>query len=261
MNFCDSHIHVGNFERVKKILNETKFINKYKLYTAIDPMMINETNTYIKEVDDFFAMPIIFKEINIEQENEFLKEYCSSLGKGVPVEIINNNSFFNENNKLPIFKEHFLINDFNDWQQRTLYYEYLNKKSGYLILHCKDRIRIEYINNLLNNFPKMNIIIAHLGRDTFETNDFITKVLYEYQHNPNIYFDISTIKDFNNIKQAFNIIGSNRILYGSDFPYDFDRNYEIKKLNDLKRIFDSNKDYNNVIGENFGRIKAKIYTK
>ena len=113
--------------------------------------------------------------------------------------MIDKNDKFIGDYSVLLFKEHFLVNDFLDWRDRSKFYDFLNDNEGYLLIHCKDKIRVEYIKNLLINFPKMNIIIAHLGRDTYEMTEFIRNILLAFAKNDNVLFDISTIHNVNNI--------------------------------------------------------------
>ncbi len=260
MKYNDSHLHIGDYQRVKDILSNTVFLNKYKLYKAVNPITIKQTKEYLDLINDFFAIPIVFKEINIEQENEFIKKYCKNIKKGIPVELINDNKYFYYYNRIPFFKEHFLLHKFDELNNRSLYYDFLNQNEGYLILHCNDKIRIEYIKKLINMFPKMNIIIAHLGRDTYENTTFIEEVLLEFKNYTNIYFDISTISNIYNIKMALSIIDSSRILYGSDFPYDFNMKDEESRINKINKILTSI-DFNNLMENNFNYVKEKVLRK
>lgn len=257
MNFKDSHVHIGNYETVSFILKNTKYLEKYKLYKAINIENIKNQEIYLKSLSDFFAIPIIFKEISIQQENKFVTTFCENFGKGVPVTLIDNNQNFEENFKYAIFKEHFLLHNFENYQNRSLYYEYLSENNGYLILHSKDDIRVEYIKKLRTNFPNMNIIVAHLGRKVFENFADIYNILNEFRYDNHIYFDFSTINDIKNIMLALEIIDYNRILYGSDFPYDFDYQQENNRKKSIELKLENKKDIFNVIGgTNFERIKS-----
>ncbi len=261
MTYCDSHVHIGNSERTKKILKETTFSQKYRLYSAVNPKVVEETQDYISNIKDFFAIPIVFKETDIELENMFVRDFCTELNKGIPVELLNTNNYFLTNKKLPIFKEHFLLHNYEKWMDRSLYYEYLNEQNGYLIIHSKDRIRISYIHNLIKMFPHINIIIAHLGRDILETSSFIENVLLEFKNYDNVYFDISTIYNIDNIQKALKLLGSKRILYGSDFPYEFNYNDELTRINQIRDICESETDFEDVMDRNYEYIKRKIYQK
>ena len=254
----DAHFHIGNYYRVKKILEHSQYITKYKLYNAINPQTIALQEEYIHKINNFFAIPIIFKEIDIQDENNFTNQFCISHGKGIPVILIDDNNFFEESKyTYALMKEHFLLHNFNDFQSRSLYYNYLNEQKGYLILHCRDDIRIFYIDKLRCMYPNMNIIVAHLGRNTIENYNDIEKLLLNFKFDNNILFDISTIANIEIILRALDIVGEERILYGSDFPYDFDFIKEQERIGKLKEIFIKEQQILKKIGEeNFEKVRC-----
>jgi len=258
MKICDAHLHLFSYDRVINILQTSQNKNKYKLYNSIDQSIIQNTDKYLETIDDFFAIPIIFKEINIEEENKYVLETCCNLKKGIPVTLIDKNENFKGNYNSLIFKEHFLLHKFEAWKDRSLYYEYLNEKEGFLILHCKDDIRLMYINKLLDNFPKINIIIAHLGRNVYEDNNFVLKIINSFKFRDNVFFDISTINNFENILTALNIVGYKRLLYGSDYPYEFSFNSDFYKKKKLFNVLNDN-EVEAIASNNYEKIKRKVY--
>lgn len=261
MKLYDSHVHIGNCEKNSEILENSHYKNKYKLYSCIDKNVMFQQDEYVSKLDDFFALPLFFKESDIQECNRFVINYCNNIGKGIPTLLIDDNKFFRDDYKFSIFKEHFLLNKYEDYKSRSLYYEFLDENNGFLIMHCKDNIRFEYINKLIEIYKNMHIIIAHLGRDTYESSEFINCVLEEFKKNERIFFDISTIHNLNNIINAINKVGSSRILYGSDFPFEVNNYdtffYEKDKLLGLL----NDKDSENIFEKNFEEIKRKIYVK
>jgi hypothetical protein len=247
---CDSHVHIGNYDRSCKILQTTKFGNKYKLYGSVDIEKIQKQDEYINGLKNFFAIPIIFKETNIAQENIYVSDYCSKHQNGIPVSIINNDFCIPKYN---IWKEHFLLNDHNEIELRKKTYEYINDTGGFLIIHCKDRIRFEYIQKLHQLYNNINIIIAHLGRDCFENTEFVYNILKKY-NDEKIFFDLSTITNPENIKNAFNMINNNNILFGSDYPYDsYDK---IENLKEKIYLYAENPD--DIFINNFKGVVKKL---
>ena len=99
-------------------------------------------------------------------------------------------------------------------------YEYLDQQDGYLLLHSLASIRVEYVQFLRMNFPNMNIIIAHMGRNGENHFSYMHNILTTFKDDEHIYFDTSTISDIAQLQYGINLIGCDRILWGSDFPYD-----------------------------------------
>lgn len=227
MKIIDSHVHIGDYERVKNILKNTIYLNKFRLYSSIDPNVVLNTDNYLNDTEGYFAIPIVFKEIDIVEENNFLEEHAKINKKAIPVPLIEPNT---KNFKSLLYKEHFLLHNYEEYETRYDTYSFLNENGGYLLIHCDDKIRVDYINYLMEKFPNMHIIIAHMGRNVFENYDFTTNVIDQFHSKDNIMFDTSTITNPEILKYGISKCGAERILYGSDFPYE-------KKITDSENQF------------------------
>lgn len=261
IEISDSHIHIGNHDTTINTIENSIYKDKYKVYSCLNKDVLLKEKDYISKLKNFFAIPIFFKETSIQKTNDYVLVFCKENEKGIPVLCIDDNNMYKDNYSAAIFKEHFLINKSDDFRNRSLYYDFLNTNSGYLLIHCKDNLRIRYVNELLDNFKNMNIIIAHLGRDTYETYSFIDKVLESFKSNERVLFDISTIHNFNNVENALNKVGNERILYGSDFPFEVSdiKEYEVK-IDTIIKTFNLETS-ERILNKNFERIKGKIYVR
>ena len=120
------------------------------------------------------------------------------------------------------FKEHFLIHEMDDVEKRAPYYEYLDRHGKILVLHCKDKGRLEYMEALRHRYPNMYIQAAHLGVDRKNIEE--TKLLFErFAEDSHVYFDVSTVYDLNFIAENCLSI-RNQVLYGTDCPYVLQEN-------------------------------------
>jgi RimJ/RimL family protein N-acetyltransferase len=122
--------------------------------------------------------------------------------------------------------------------------------------------RVTKIHYLKDNFPRLKIILAHSGRKwPFSGDDVIETIIPQLKHYDNLYFDTSTIRDSNTIENMVNSIGSERILFGSDFPYRKDLKENVYDLEiqtvDLADI--SNQDKDNIFRKNFKRLFFKSH--
>lgn len=117
-------------------------------------------------------------------------------------------------------------------------YDYLSQENGYLLLHTFTKNIVSHVKNLRENFPNMNIIIAHLGRDPKQSFDFTTNVINTFYKDQNVYTDVSTITNPELIKYAIKKYGSSRVLYGSDFPFSTERGTRSKNF--VSNVFKSN---------------------
>lgn len=260
MKKYDSHVHIGDYDITNNLLNNSKYKDKYRLYSAIDPEVIRQQDEYVRELEDFFVIPLFLKESEIMDCNKFVLNYCSN-NKGVPVLLVDNNKNFIDDYKIPFFKEHFLLHSNRDYKERSLYYNYLNDNKGYLLLHCKDDIRNEYVSKLLDEYNNISIIVAHLGRDVYENSQFIKNGLLMFKNDERVLFDISTINNLKNIDLALNIIGSERLLYGTDFPFECHNLEDIKNKRCQLIDYIPSDDVENIFEKNFERVRKRVYER
>ncbi len=104
------------------------------------------------------------------------------------------------------------------------------------------------IANILNNFPKIKIIAAHLGGYCF------WEEVYEVLAGREVYFDTSSAMRFIDEDMARKIIskhGTEKILFGSDFPLCSPKQ-ELEVLDRLKWLTQTEKD--NILGQNCARL-------
>lgn len=80
-----------------------------------------------------------------------------------------------------------------------------------LSMHPTD---LEDIENILKNFPRLKLLVAHPGNPSIAENYALAE---KY---PNMYLDLSGtgIARWGMLKKAVEILGPDRILFGSDFP-------------------------------------------
>lgn len=217
----DSHIHIGEEEECRNIIENSKYKDLYRIYSCFNPKTINDTEIFLKDVDNFFAIPLFFCETNIEQANDDLIKRIENNPKAIPVLLMCKNQCLKNLIFLldyKILKEHFTLHNPQDISDRNETYDYLNSKEGFLLLHTLSNSTYKHVMNLRKEYPKMKIIVAHLGRNGTGDFDFTTDMIDKLHSDENIYTDISTIQDPKLIKYAFKKFGSSRILYGSDFP-------------------------------------------
>ena len=219
----DTHIHIGDKLESKRNLETSKFKNVYRLYACLDPDVIDNTEDFVKRLDYFFAIPIVFCETDIPKANNYVLKYSQNNSGAVAVFLIDENKNFEEfvsQTRFNIFKEHFSLHNCEDVLKRSSAYDYISQNDGYLLLHTFSDKTYSYVKYLRKEFPNMKIIVAHLGRDSFGTYDYTKNMIDMLSVDEKIYTDISTIKNPNLIQYAIKKYGSERVLFGSDFPYE-----------------------------------------
>ena len=169
---------------------------------------------------------MFFCETNVEKANYNLIKRVEDNSKAIPILLMCKNQ--NLNNLIfllnyNILKEHFTLHNPKDISDRNETYDYLNSQEGFLLLHTLSGSTYQHVMSLRKEYPKMKIIVAHLGRNGNADYDFTTDMIDKLYSDENIYTDISTIENPDLIRYAFKKFGSSKILYGSDFPFEKNR--------------------------------------
>lgn len=256
--YIDAHVHVGDYNLVNKVLKESVYKQRYRLYSSLDPEIVEKQEDYLLQLLCYFAMPIVVKEIGVKESNSYLKEFCKTHENAIPVFFVGDREEVYKEGGALILKEHFIHHNYREWKNREESYCYLESNDGYLLIHSADDIRKEYINSLRKKFPKMNIIIAHMGRNVFEDYKFTTEIIDYFKEDKQVFFDISTVKNDNIILYALNALGDERILFGSDFPYECKKDIKLWDFTDRIKALDIPKtSKDNIFYKNTMRILGK----
>ena len=72
-----------------------------------------------------------------------------------------------------------------------------------------------------------------MGRDVWENYDFCKSIIDNFYSNERIYFDTSTITNKFIIQYGIEKIGSDRILFGTDYPYEKFRDDSPEKFSEI----------------------------
>jgi len=91
-----------------------------------------------------------------------------------------------------------------------------------VLLHLprKNRLRdprnIEEIKELVRRYPRVRLVVAHLGRSY--CTSFAAEGLPALRECGGVYYDLSAVLNPEVLKIAFEEVGAERLLFGSDFP-------------------------------------------
>lgn len=171
-----------------------------------------------------FPIPLGSNEIDVDNSNRYIIEaYDKNKEFFVPFLLISEKpdvNFIEQNPAVKGFKEAFHQKRYQDKGAFNKAYDLAQQKGLFLLIHPHMNERIEKIEYLKKEFPKLKIILAHAGRRIpftgMDVVDFILPALKKYD---DLYFDTSTIRDSGVIEQMVETLGVERILFGSDHPY------------------------------------------
>lgn len=257
----DSHVHLGHKRYMNKIKEQNEDLPGYQ--GKID----NPWDQYIKlasknGIYKALIFPFTFEEVDYSEANNYISQaYELNQELFVPFFIINEHLSPREIENKTLFgiKEHFYITRNSNIKIYFPIYDFLQETEKILFIHPHMNERIERIQTIKKSFPKLKIILAHSGRKwPFTGDDVLDLILPSLKSFEDIYFDTSTILDPNIISEMVNIIGSHRILFGSDYPFENPSGDVYKaELEVINKLEISTNDYENIVGNNFKRLFLK----
>lgn len=234
MKVIDAHVHMGMNSFCENPKTELKYNleNKYEDYFRV-----------FSSVDFYGAciLPIPGLDYSSEKSNEYLLSSSKkSKGRFIPICRADNDLGYNLNNGFSGCKIHRVY----DGQKESQYLEYCRLIELYekpLILHAEFKDKIKQIRKLTRLFPRLKIILAHMGRGHIYTSENVLENAEEFKHNGNIFFETSTVGNSETISEVCRLVGSERIMFGTDYPFGkiwFGDNYryedELKVITNAK---------------------------
>lgn len=228
----DSHMHMGSIsgasinsisgEYLISIMN--KFNIDYSFVTSLSSSL-KHNQIVINEVLKFPNRLIGFYWVN-PMRNSILEEVSKVVGKGfIGIKLrpeTDGYSLFNVS----------LLQSILDFAMKMGFIVYIHC-SGFGVSHASA------FNAICDFYPDLKVIIGHMAQGSLEA----IKVARKHD---NIFLETSTCHYEKFLSYAIKILGSNRILFGSDFPYS-NIILEISKITQLNIPMD---DKSKILGGN-----------
>lgn len=115
------------------------------------------------------------------------------------------------------FKQHFLLEP--ERFDLSKAYPAIAASGKPLMAHFPTYKIVESAEAILSQAPDIKLIIAHFGRCKPNTGACVTENLEALKKYPNVYFESSTVMDSEVLAGALEIVGPERICFGSDLPF------------------------------------------
>ena len=251
-NVFDAHMHYfhGKCEDMERILSTSPYKDSYFVYHSVNFNCI-DIDSYLSTVSGAFLMPFILKETNIQEANKSLFEYSEKFSTSIyPIPLIDEDTdCLQYLDKSIGAKEHFIKHNAFACERRERAYRLLDCHRKFLILHCGDNVRFNYVEYLLQRYKNLRIVLAHLGVNRMNRN-LTNKVLEKYSAESRVYFDTSTIFDADVLKYACSIIPIERIFFGSDTPFVVRDNPIEDAVKSIMELDISDSDKKNILHNN-----------
>lgn len=213
----DSHVHLGLPEhRVRK---GEELADLHLSYSDFMKEMDKA------EVTQAVVFPIPHRDYDIQKSNEYILEAAmKSNGRLIPFCRINECLEQNLRNGFKGAKLHSRYEDFEiagiEAQLRIL-----EDYGVPLILHARFKNKPEQVEQILRYAPNLFLILAHCGRGNINTTEQVIENANALKKHDRVYFETSTMENpltgnGEIVKQVCNIIGSDRVLIGTDYPFE-----------------------------------------
>ena len=261
MKISDAHCHIY---KTKWFFKFGRDLPKYIDKDFDENHILN--NMEDASIEKTVIFPFASIAINFEVANHYTVTISRRYpDKFIPFTVIDNKPGYWTANGVKGFKEHVygqrILRDskggetFSQDFKET--YAYMEKHRIPLLLHAGTNRVQRLQQDIFKDTPDLLVILAHLGADFPETNNHqprieqVKNTLTALKDYPTLYFDISAINDVDILLSALEIVESEKIIFGSDFPFA----KPIETLRLLKSIKGlSSQDLENILYNNIIKL-------
>jgi len=232
MKIIDAHCHIHRVDWVRAEKSNDFIISNFN-YEASEEIIL--ANMVEAGLDSTVIFPLPSVEIDLEMANRYTVEVANNYtGRLIPFTIIDDKPQYWVEQGVKGFKEHtFGQRIQKDRSGRNMFsqkfkdtYRFMEKHGLPLMLHAGINKVERLKEDMFNHTPQLIVIMAHIGADFLPQNNYlpeinrISNILEGLKEYPNVYYDISTVIDKKILIRALEIVGAEKLIFGSDFPYE-----------------------------------------
>jgi len=228
----DCHAHC-NLQSHVQYINAQAYNHMLSTFPSFSLKKSKEWNTLLHPGKIIFTLrfPSVFKGIDHKKANSYLLEKSPSHDRVALFGISDDISYTIkalEDTKISALK---MYHSYSGPAAKEIYQFFpkeilivAQEKNIPIILHPPQQLTecIGQILKLIDDFPFLKICLAHMGLTKFLVKG-LENALSELAGNPNIVFDTSLVMSADVIETAVNIVGQNKVMYGSDAPLNLIR--------------------------------------
>jgi predicted TIM-barrel fold metal-dependent hydrolase len=262
MKTIDAHCHLHKTQWLIK--KEEDFLLTHFNKDCDEQTILDNMKEAGIEKTVIFPLPSIF--VDIDKANHYVVTISKKFpGDFIPFTIIDNKPGYWVKQGVKGFKEHSYGQRIQkDASGRDIFsqkfketYKYMEQNKIPLLLHAGVN-RVERLEkDIFKDTPELFVILAHLGADFPEgkghlpQQEQVKSTLIGLKNFSNLYFDISAVPNPAMILDALAIVGSKKLIFGSDFPNEPPK-VTLQRLLSLKNI--CSKDLENILYNNINEI-------
>ena len=225
MKICDAHLHYGLRAPMEQIISTSPLAQKFPCYrmTQLSSMDRYEQLLSAHNVARTVLVPFVFREISIPEENAAVLAFARRDPEHrYPYALLDESDpgFIGRHFRDYVgVKEHIILNESILTDEKRIIFEQVRDHAMTFLIHSQLNRRVEYLRQVLKEFPGIKIQIAHMGRGRPGDTAVIRQSLEAFRSFENVTFDTSTTREPEVIEWAVDLVGAERILYASDFPF------------------------------------------
>lgn len=251
----DAHTHIGLKSFVVKPISEEKL----KRPAFRDPMENSIENLIARMDANHVARAVTFayplEEVDAVMANEYVfAAHRAHPDRIIPFALIGDDVERWVNAGACGFKEQDILQAPERFDLKRAY-AMVAETGKPLLLHGRSRTPGEVsdkIKKMLRDAPQLKVIVAHMGRHTPNTTQHVEENLSALRDAPNVYFETSTVREPAIIARAVELLGEDRVLFGSDFPFNSYQNPDplAVELDVIRRMNLAPRVMKKILGEN-----------
>lgn len=224
MKIIDAHVHVGLSEFCKNENTDFKFNLNNDYRNFIHTMDKNN-------IEKSIILPIPHKDFDSYLSNDYLlTAYKEFPDRFIPFCRIDDKLEENFKRGFKGAKVHFVYEEVEIDQIKNALL-FLESIEAPIIIHALFSNKVKQIEKILKIAPNLKIILAHMGRGHIYTDENVIENATALKKHDNVFFETSTVGSLQVIKETCDIIGDDRVVFGTDYPFG-------KVWYENKRIYD-----------------------
>lgn len=212
MKIIDSHVHIGLNSFCNNQDTEFSFDLSNTYQNVIELMDSND-------IERVVLLPIPHKDFDSYKCNDYVYEaYSKYPNRFIPFCRIDHKLEENLRKGFKGAKLHLLYEDID--VKKIKYELRLLEDAGLpLIVHALFKNKVKQIESILKIAPNLKIVLAHMGRGHLYTDEGVIDNALALKKYENVYFETSTIGKIDAIIETCNIVGDDKVIFGSDHPF------------------------------------------
>ena len=245
----DAHTHLGLESFIVKKIPEWKLKKP-----AFQVKMENTPGDLISSMDKYgisrsVTYPFPLEEVDSVPANTYVLDKCREHSdRLIPFSLLDDEPQRWIEQGSRGFKQHFLLapERFN----AADVYKTIADSGLPLIAHFTTGRAVEEARTILEAAPGIKLIVAHMGRQVPDTGEGVLELVKALKDESRVFFETSTVDDTDVMKRAADIVGTGRIIFGSDNPFSSTGH----ELGLISRGFEDKDDRDKLLSGNILRL-------